>query len=286
MQETIIKKNQSWNVMSLPIGFLKYLFIIVVCMCFFFPFYWMFVTAVKPTGEIFAFPPRLWPSEIHLENFIEALSSQRFDIFFKNSTIVSLVATTITVAINLLAGFAFAKYSFKGKEIFFMIVLSTLMVPIQATMIPNYIIVSRLRLLNTYAGLILPPCAEAFGIFLSRQFISEIPDDLIEASRLDGASEFTIFRCVIVPNVKSLISVLVIFTFMWRWNDFQWPLILLSDSSMYTVQIGLSMLNATQYINWNTLMGASLIAILPVVVVFFIFQKQFIQGVVSSGIKG
>lgn len=286
MNETVIAKKQPQKIMSVPVIFLKYLFIIVVCMCFFFPFYWMFVTAVKPTGEIFAYPPRLWPSEIHWENFIESLSSQRFDIFFKNSTIVTLIATTITVAINLLAGFAFAKYTFKGKELFFMIVLSTLMVPIQATMIPNYIIVSRLKLLNTYAGLILPPCAEAFGIFLSRQFISEIPDDLIEASRLDGASEFTIFRCVIVPNVKPLVSVLIIFTFMWRWNDFQWPLILLSDSSMYTIQIGLSMLNATQYINWNTLMGASLITILPVVVIFLIFQKQFIQGVVSSGIKG
>jgi len=271
---------------SVVIRIISYIFIISVVVIVLFPFYWMFATAVKPVSEIFAYPPTWVPSQFHFENFLTTLQESDFTTFFKNSTIVTFFATTITCFINLLAGYAFAKYNFKGKEIFFLIVLSTLMIPIQVTMIPNYIIISRLNLLNNYLGLILPPCAEAFGLFLSRQFMSDLPNELIESSRIDGATEFEIFRKIILPNAKSLMSVLVIFTVMWRWNDFQWPLIILSDSKMYTVQIGLSMLNGSQYINWNMLMCASLIAILPVLIVFLIFQKQFVQGIASTGIKG
>ena len=153
-------------------------------------------------------------------------------------------------------------------------------------MIPNFIIVSRLGLRNTYLGLILPPMAEAFGLFLSRQFMMSIPNELIESGRMDGASEFSIFRRIVLPNSKNLVNVLVIFTFMWRWNDFQWPLIMLSDSRMYTVQLGLAMLNMTNHVNLNHLMAASLISILPVIFVFLIFQKRFVQGMATSGIKG
>jgi alpha-1,4-digalacturonate transport system permease protein len=251
-----------------------------------FPLYWIFVTAIKPIGEVFAYPPKLWPSEFIWGNFAEVLRVSDFANYFKNSFIVSFFATTITVCINLVAGYAFAKYKFKGKEFFFLIMLSALMIPLQVTMIPNFIIVSRLGLINTYLGLILPPCAEPFGLFLSRQFLSTIPNELIESGRIDGASEFTIFRRIILPNAKNLVNVLVIFTFMWRWNDFQWPLILLSNSKMYTVQLGLAMLNGTQYVNWNLLMSASIMATIPVVVVFLIFQKRFVQGIAATGIKG
>lgn len=265
---------------------LSYIIIIFATTIVLFPFYWMLATAVKPVEEIFASPPTLIPSKFHFENFLVTLKENDFATFFKNSAIVTFFATSITVFINLLAGYAFAKYKFKGKEILFTIVLSTLMIPTQVTMIPNFIIISRLKLLNNYLGLIIPPCAEAFGLFLSRQFMSELPVELIESSRIDGATEFQIFRKIILPNCKSLISVLVIFTVMWRWNDFQWPLIILSDSKMYTVQMGLSMLNGSQYISWNSLMSASLIAILPVLIVFLIFQKRFVQGIASTGIKG
>lgn len=265
---------------------LRYLFIILVTAVFLFPFYWMFTTAVKPVSEIFAYPPTWIPSQFHFENFLTVMKENDFATYFKNSAIVTFCATAITVVINLLAGYAFAKYRFKGREFFFLVVLSTLMIPIQVTMIPNYIIVSRLHLLNNYLGLIFPPCAEAFGLFLSRQFMSELPNELIEAARIDGTTEFGIFWKIILPNVKSLVSVLVIFTVMWRWNDFQWPLIILSDSKMYTVQIGLAMLNGSLYINWNMVMSASLITILPVLIVFLIFQKQFVQGIASAGIKG
>jgi alpha-1,4-digalacturonate transport system permease protein len=265
-----------------------FIYLIMICVVFLalFPLYWIFVTAVKPVGEIFSYPPKLWPGKFHWGNFPDVLSLLDFGTYFKNSFIVAFIATIITLCINLLAGYAFAKYRFRGREFFFLIMLSTMMIPLQVTMIPNFIIASRLRLINTYAGLILPPCAEAFGLFLSRQFMSMLPGELIESGRIDGATEFTIFRRIILPNVMNLVNVLVIFTFMWRWNDFQWPLILLSDSKMYTVQLGLAMLNGVQYVNWNHLMGASILATIPVIIVFLIFQKRFVQGMASSGIKG
>ncbi|MCZ8511579.1 carbohydrate ABC transporter permease [Paenibacillus filicis] len=263
-----------------------YAFLVIVSIVVLFPFYWMLITAVKPIGEIFEYPPRLWPSEFIWGNFAKSMTVTHFSTYFKNSAIVTVCATVITVFINLLAGFAFAKYRFKGRDFLFMVVLSTLMIPIQLIMIPNFIIISKLGLLNSYTGLILPPCAEAFGLFLSRQFMEEIPDELIESGRIDGASEFAIFSKIVFPNVKPLLGVLVIFTVMWRWNDFQWPLIVLSDSKMYTVQLGLAMLNGVNYVNWNDLMSAAIISILPVLAVFFLFQKQFVQGIAFTGIKG
>lgn len=265
---------------------LTYLILIFTTLVALFPFYWILVTAVKPLKEIFEYPPRLWPSTFLWNNFIHAMKAADFPRYFKNSTIVTTFSTLITVFINLLAGYAFAKYKFRYKEFLFMIVLSTLMIPLQVIMIPSFIIVSRLGLRNTYLGLILPPCAEAFGLFLSRQFMSELPNELIESGRIDGASEFHIFRNIILPNVKALIGVLVIFTVMWRWNDFQWPLIILSDSDMYTVQLGLAMLNGVNYVNWNDLMGAALLSLSPIIIVFLIFQKKFVQGIASTGIKG
>lgn len=263
-----------------------FLFIFSAALIALFPFYWMFVTAVKPVDEIFAFPPKLWPGEFVWGNFATAMQRADFGRYFRNSFIVTLLSTTITVSINLLAGFAFAKYNFKFKEVFFLIVLSTLMIPLQVTMIPNFIIASKIGIRNTLWGVIIPPCAEAFGLFMARQFISDIPNELLEAGRIDGATEFTIFRKIIIPNVKPLISVLVIFTVMWRWNDLQWPLIMISNDKYYTVQLGLSMLNGAQYVNWNDMMSASLISIIPVLAVFLIFQKQFVEGMASSGIKG
>ena len=283
---TFVKIARSMKAQEQALRTIIYIAMAAVVLLMLFPLYWILVTAVKPLAEVFAYPPKLWPSTFHWENFIEALKVTDFGTYFKNSFIVSLFATVITLCLNLIAGYAFAKYKFRGREFIFLVMLSTMMIPLQVTMIPNFIIVSRMGLRNTYPGLILPPCAEAFGLFLSRQFMMSLPNELIESGRIDGASEFYIFCRVILPNAKNLINVLVIFTFMWRWNDFQWPLIMLSDSKMYTVQLGLSMLNGVNYVNLNHLMAASLLAVLPVIAVFLIFQKRFIHGIATSGIKG
>ena len=251
-----------------------------------FPLYWMTITAFKPSSEIYTIPPKFFPGKVMFENMTKALSLVPFGLYLKNSTIVMVFAVAITVFINMLAGFAFAKYQFKGKNFFFLLVLSTLMIPQQITMVPNFIILSKLGWLNSYVGLIIPQCAEAFGLFLSRQFISELPEELLEAARMDGAGDFHIFRSVVVPNCKALMGVLVIFTSMWRWNDFLWPLVVITDTAYYTVQLGLANLQGLHYINWNDLMCASLVSILPVVAVFLVFQRFFVQGIAATGIKG
>lgn len=286
IKQKIIKNSPHMSANEVMLHSLVYAVMAVTTFILLFPFYWILITAVKPVSEIFAFPPKLWPSSFIWSNFVQVMQVANFGVYFKNSSIVTFCATSITVCINLLAGYAFAKYKFRFQNFLFLLVLSTLMIPLQVIMIPNFIIISSLGLVNTYTGLILPPCAEAFGLFLSRQFMSELPNELIESGRIDGASEFSIFRNIILPNTRSLISVLVIFTVMWRWNDFQWPLIILSDKKMYTVQVGLAMLNGVNYVNWNHLMSAALLSIVPVIVVFFIFQKQFVQGIASTGIKG
>lgn len=262
-----------------------YSVIVFVTVCMVFPLYWMFITAFKPANEVTSIPPLFFPSRFVFGNLVDTLRLAPFEVYFKNSVIVTATAILITVSINLLAGFAFAKYNFRGKNALFLIVLSTLMVPMQVTMIPNFIILSKLSWLNSYIGLIIPQCAEAFGLFLARQFISEIPDELLEATRIDGGGELIIFRKIIIPNCKALTAVLIIFTFMWRWNDFLWPLIVVNDSQYYTVQIGLSMLMGMHYVDWGNLMAASLVIVMPIIVVFLFFQKYFIQGITTTGLK-
>lgn len=274
------KKKFTWQ------NALLLLLVTGVCFLFLFPLYWIVVTAVKPTTEISTYPPTLWPTTFQWNNFTTVLTEYPMLRWFRNTVIVAFCATVITVFINLLAGYAFAKYEFRFKRLLFMVVLSTLMIPQQVIMVPSFIIVSRLNLSNTFTGLIIPVCAEAFGLFMARQFIAEIPDSLIEAGRIDGCTEFGLFTRIILPNVKPLISVLGIYTIRWRWNDFQWPLIVVSKEEMYTLQMGIKNLSGFTAVDWNDVMCASLLALLPVAIIFLIFQKQFVEGSVSSGIKG
>ncbi|KHF41643.1 sugar ABC transporter permease [Halalkalibacter okhensis] len=252
---------------------------------FLLPFIWMLSTALKTPAEAVSRDIKVIPDQIMWGNFSEALSTIPFMGYVANSLIVAFFAVLLTVFINCLAGYAFAKYKFKGKNILFFIVLSTLMIPVHIIMVPNFFILKELGWLNSYIGLIVPRAGEAFGLFLARQYIKSIPDELIEASRIDGASEFTIFRKVIVPNIIPLISVLVIFTFMWRWNDLIWPLVVISDKSMYTVQLGLAIAQGEHYIDWNILMSLTFLSIIPILIVFIFFQRYFVQGITHSGMK-
>lgn len=249
------------------------------------PFFWMLSTALKTPAEVQSRNVHIIPDKLEWSNFGEALNAAPFLGYVGNSLIVSISAVILTVFINCLAGYAFAKYKFKGRNFLFMMVLSTLMIPVQITMIPNFFILKELGWLNSYAGLIVPRAAEAFGLFLARQYMMNIPDSLLEAARIDGASEFKIFMRIILPNIKPLIAVLVIFTFMWRWNELAWPLIAISEESMYTVQLGLAALKGEHYINWTQLMSLTLLSIIPMLLVFFFFQRFFIKGLVNSGMK-
>lgn len=250
-----------------------------------FPLYWMFATAIRPRKELFSGEFNLFPSELVWSNFSEAWGKLPFTQFYINSIVIAVVAVAVTVFINLLAGYTFAKYDFPGRNVLFLLLISTLMIPIQVIMVPEFLIVSQLGWVNTYAGVIAPRAAEAFGIFMVRQFMVSIPDELLEAARLDGASEFKIFLRVVLPLSWPVIAVLTIFTFMWRWNDFAWPLVVLQERSTYTVPLGLNLMKGQFFTDWTGIMSMSLVSILPMLLVFVFFQRYFIQGMATTGMK-
>ena len=250
-----------------------------------FPIYWMFATAVRPHAEIFEAVARLVPSSVSVTNFLAVLKRYPVLIWVNNSVIIAVVAVVLTVFINLLCGYTFAKFRFPGRNVLFFAILGALMVPIQVILVPEFLIVSWLGLLNTHLGVILPRAAEAFGIFMVRQFMVAIPDELIEAARLDGAGELRIFFRIVLPLSKPIIAVLVIFTFMWRWNDFAWPLVALTDQDMFTLPLGLNLLRGEVNPDWGNVMALALLSLLPMLVIFLAFQRYLVQGIASTGLK-
>ena len=250
-----------------------------------FPIYWMFATAVRPHAEIFEAVARLVPSGVSWSNFHAVLTRYPVLTWVNNSVIIAVVAVVLTVFINLLCGYTFAKFRFLGRNILFFAILGALMVPIQVILVPEFLIVSWLGLLNTHLGVILPRAAEAFGIFMVRQFMVSIPDELIEAARLDGAGEFAILLRIVLPLSKPIIAVLVIFTFMWRWNDFAWPLVALTDRDMFTIPLGLNLLRGEVNPDWGNVMALALLSLMPMLVIFLAFQRYLVQGIASTGLK-
>jgi alpha-1,4-digalacturonate transport system permease protein len=245
----------------------------------------MFATAIRPRDEIFSGEVNLLPTGWVWSNFTDALNRMPFLDWTWNSLVIAVVAVVITVSLNLLCGYAFAKFRFAGRDILFIGVLSALMIPIQVIIVPLFLVVADLGLLNSYWGVILPRAAEAFGIFMVRQFMVSVPDELLEAARLDGASELTIFLKVVLPLSKPIIAVLIIFTFMWRWNDFVLPLVILTDQEMYTVQLGLNLLKGQYNTEWTDIMAIALLSLTPMLVIFVFFQRQLIQGIAGTGLK-
>ena len=250
-----------------------------------FPLYWAAISAIRPAPELFQRPVSLVPSSFVWQNVTTVWARFPVATWAGNSLAIAALSVAITVFINILAGYTFAKFRFRGRNVLFFLILSALMIPIQVIIVPEFLIVSWLGLLNTWWGAVLPRAAEAFGIFLSRQFMLSIPDELIEAARLDGAGEFGIFLRVVLPLSRPLISVLVIFTFMWRWNDFAWPLVSLVDQSMFTVQLGLNLLKGDYTIEWTAIMVVTVLSLLPMLIVFLLFQRFFVQGIASTGLK-
>jgi multiple sugar transport system permease protein/alpha-1,4-digalacturonate transport system permease protein len=250
-----------------------------------FPIYWMFATAVRPRSEVFGEETRLIPSAFVWRNFADAWARLPFLQWTINSLVIAVIAVALTVSINLLCGYAFAKFRFPGRNLLFFAIISALMIPIQVILVPEFLIVSWLGLLNSYWGVILPRAAEAFGIFMVRQFMVSIPDELIEAARIDGAGELKIFLAVVVPLCKPIIAVLVIFTFMWRWNDFVWPLMVLTDQDLYTVQLGLNLLKGQYNTEWTNIMAIALLSLLPMFAIFMVFQRYLVRGIAGTGLK-
>lgn len=250
-----------------------------------FPFYWMVVTALRPLGfeADLSIIPRPY---LAFENFTRAWGARDFTRYTINSTIITLVATVLTVFLNALAGFAFAKYRFPGRDIIFYAVLATMMVPFHITMIPVFVTLAKLNLIDTHLGVILPSAASAFGIFLIRQYMQSIPDELLDAARIDGASELGIFFRIIVPLSMPALAVLTIFSFLWRWNDFLLPLLVLTSPDMQTLPIGIATFIGEYRADWPAVMAVSLVSIMPTIIVFLFFQRYFVSGISMTGMKG
>ena len=251
-----------------------------------FPFLWMILTSFKTNGEALQIPPTIIPTTWVTDAYSEIVTAIPFATVYMNTIISAVVTTAVQVAFCAMAAYAFARIEFPFKNIIFLIILSVLMVPGQIFLIPQYLIVQKLGLLDTLPALMLPNLFSAFGTFLLRQFFMSLPKELEEAAVLDGCSRFQIFGKIMLPLVKPGIVALVIFTARFAWNDFMWPLIVNTDSQKMTLAPALSLLKGQYLTNYPVQMAGAVMAVLPLVIVFIIFQRQFIEGVAQSGIKG
>ncbi|MBC2368464.1 carbohydrate ABC transporter permease [Listeria booriae] len=248
------------------------------------PFIWMVLSSVKTDAEILQIPPTIWPETFTWDNFKNLFIEMNFGVYLRN-TLVIVLFSFIGLFLNAMAGYGFAKFRFRGKNQLFYLVLATMMIPGQVTMIPVYLILNMFHLTNTMTGIILPGLVGAFGIFLFRQFISTIPDELMEAARLDGASEFFIFWKIILPISRPVLAVQGILTFIAGWNSFLWPLIIANDEKYYTLSVGLSLLKGQYASNYALQMAGSTFMVIPIILIFMMFQKYILKGFNVSGLK-
>ena len=254
---------------------------------FLFPFFWMISNAVRSNGEVLAVPPRLLPSEWQPGNFIVAWFHLPFGRFFLNSTLVAGSITLITLVISCLAGYAFARMRFAGRDSLFIVYVATLMVPQSVLVIPLFLMMSRLGWVNTYQGLILPVAFGSFGTFLMRQFFLSIPIELEEAAMIDGASRLRILVSIFVPLATPALGLLALFTFTGQWNSFLWPLIIVSDTDHATIPLGLTAFQGQQGTDWNLLMAGATVSMLPGVTLTILLQRYIFRGIaISSGFGG
>jgi ABC-type glycerol-3-phosphate transport system permease component len=253
----------------------------------FFPFFWMAITSLKTAPEIQRVPLQIAPDDwLNFSNYFEVFKREPFWRYLLNSTIVASVAAVSSVVVSSLAGFGFAKYRFPGRDVLFLAVVGIMMVPFQSVVVPLYVMMNDLGLLDTYAGIVAPDLVSVFGVFLMRQAIETIPDDYIDAARIDGASELRIFFLVILPSVKPAIATLLIIKFMWSWNEFFWPMVVTSSPQMKVVTMGLMSFTNMYFIEYNLLTAAAVVSILPILVIFVVLQRWVVQAVVMSGLKG
>lgn len=250
------------------------------------PFYWMIITSLKSKGALMALPIQWIPRHPTLQSYRKVFSLFPFGKAILNSLFVSITFTVITVLSSSMAAFAIAKIRFKGAGVFFRMYLMSMMIPTQITLIPLFIIMSRLNLTNTYTSVISPSIFSAFSIFLLVQNLRSLPDDFMEAARIDGASLWTTFFRVIMPMEKPALATLVITTFMGAWNDYLWPLVMLSDKNKMTLTLALNTLNGQYGTEYNVLMAGCLISMIPIIVVYIIAQTQMKQGITAGGVKG
>ncbi len=249
------------------------------------PAFWMVSASFMATGEASTFPPKLLPSQPTWEHYVTLFTRLQLFRYLINSLILSVSITLISLFFNSMAGYAFAKYRFPGKDRLFRFLVAEMVIPAQVTTLPLFLMLNKMGLINTYFGVMVAGMATIYGIFLVRQFALSIPDSFIEAARMDGSSDFRIYWSVILPLCRPILVTLALFTFMGTWNDFLWPLIVLTDDSMYTLPVALANLTGEHVQDTELMMAGAVITILPVMAVFIALQKHYISGIMAAGLK-
>ena len=249
------------------------------------PFVWMILTAFKTYPETLAIPIKWLPSSLKLTNFTEVLSRLNFARYYMNTIIVAISITALQVLFCSMAGYGFARLNFPGRNVLFFILLSVLMIPSQMTLIPSFVLLSRLNWIDTFIGLIIPNVFSAYGTFFLRQFFMSLPGELEEAAIIDGCSRFGIYWRIFMPLCGTAVAAFSVFTVLWAWNDLMWPLIMTSKDSVRVLSVGIATLFGEHGSRYNLLMAASMLAIAPMIVLFLFLQKQFISGIAVTGLK-
>lgn len=271
----------------LPVkAFLVHLSLALLGLIIAIPLYWTVISSLTTNDSLFTGVITWIPPALHIENYANAFQAAPFGRYFLNSAVVAVVVTATTLLTSALAGYGFAKCRFPGRNVLFAVVLAALMVPFPAIMIPLFVLVRQLHLLDSYAGLIIPGAVSGFGIFMMRQFMSRLPDALLEAARLDGCNELQIFWFIVLPSSRSALAALAVLTFLASWNNFVWPLLVVQSPDYTTVPLGLALFRGAYATNYTQILAASLVAAAPVVLLYLAMQRQIIASFISSGLKG
>jgi multiple sugar transport system permease protein len=249
------------------------------------PMIWMVSASLMPTGQATSYPPRLFPRGLTLEHYRAVFTGLNMGRYLVNSAAIAFTTTAISLVINSMAGYAFAKLRFRGRDRIFRLLSAGLVIPVQVAMLPLFLLMKQLGLINTYWGVVIPTMASIFGIFLIRQYAFSIPDALLDAARMDGASEARIYVSVVLPVIMPILATLAIWTFLTTWNDFMWPLIVLSDDSKYTLPVALANLSGEHVQDTELMMAGSVLTVLPVLLVFIFLQRFYIAGVMMGSVK-
>ena len=249
------------------------------------PFYWMIVTSFQIPENLISFPPKWWPQPPTLEHFRAAIDQAPFLLYYRNSLIVAAISVSCSIIFGLFAGYAFAVYQFPLQNFFFILILSTLMVPIQVTSVSLYILMARFHWIDTFPGILAPNFASAFGVFFMRQTIRGMPGDLIDAARIDGAGEVRIVATIVAPLVKSVIATVALILFIDSWNDFLWPVIVINSERLRTLPVGIAFFKDPYRISFGPLMAAASIATVPTILVYLFVQRFIIKGIATTGLK-
>lgn len=263
-----------------------FLVLLFVALLMIFPFVWMFLSAFKTQAEVYTYPPKWFPESFHLDNFKKVFEMVPFGRFYFNTIVTTIAQTTLQMVLSVTAAYAFAKLDFPFKRGLYMFMQSAMFVPMAVTVIPLYLMVAKLRLVNTYLGIILPQILGVFTTVLLMSFFKSIPDDLIDAAKIDGCGYFSVLWHVIIPNSKNAISAATLFAFLSHWKSYLWPLLVTNNTNMRTLPVGMKYLITEASNDYNLMMAAALMSILPVLLVYIISEENFVKSITLSGVKG